>query len=155
MEACGGAGGRWAPRRSGPPPPRRYGDADLQRVDASHQLKIHLVLAVDPRSAALFGPDLGLAEEMRRRGGQLGEIVVDVPGSVRPVHRVRHKLAQVIDSGHLHLAVVAEVVAFAALQRDHGLFVVQVHQVLHVVLLAPLGLLAEESCWKMALHTSE
>jgi hypothetical protein len=121
-----------------------HGDANLQGVDAADELEVHLILAVDADAATLLRPDLRAAEEMRRRGGQLGEVVVDVPGAVGAMHGVGDKLAEVIDAGDSDVAVVAEVVAFAALQRLHGLFVVQVHQVLHVVRLRPVGLLAEE-----------
>ena len=97
-----------------------------------------------PDAAAFFGPDLWLAEEMRRRGGQLGKVVVDVPDAVRLMYRVRDQLVEVVDSRHLHIALVAEVVALAVLQRQHGLFVVQMDQVLHVVFLGPRSLFAEE-----------
>src|ERR1035438_1113581 len=50
----------------------------------------------------------------------------------------------------LHAAVVTEVIAFTANQGHHGLFVVQVHQVLHVVLGAPIGLHSEEGIWEDA-----
>ena len=118
--------------------------ANLHRIHAAHKLEVELVLAVDAGAAALFGPHLRPAKQVRRRRSQLGEVVIDVPHAVRPVYRARDQLAQVVDARHLHVALIAEVVALAALQRQHRLLVVQVDQVLHVVLLRPLRLLAEE-----------
>ena len=60
------------------------------------------------------------------------------------MHQIRHKLVQVVDSRHLHIALVAEEVTLAVLQRQHGLLVVQMDQILHVVFLGPRGLLAKK-----------
>jgi len=53
-------------------------------------------------------------------------------------------LAEVIDAGDFDFAIVADVIALAAFERDNVLFGVEVNEVLDVVLLAPLGLLSEE-----------
>ena len=60
------------------------------------------------------------------------------------MHRAGDQLVEVVDSRHLHKSLVAEVVSLAGLQREHGLFVVQMDQILHVVRLRPRSLLAEE-----------
>jgi hypothetical protein len=97
MGACGGTAGGGPVGASAAHAPDWK--PDLQLGHSPHQLKSNWILAVDARSAAFFGPDLGLAEQVRRRRGQLGEVVVDPPRPVRRVDRVRHKLAQVIDPG--------------------------------------------------------
>ena len=137
-------------RRHGCHPAAPSRQADLQRVDSPHHLIIQLELAVDAQSAGRFGPDLGPAEQVRRRRRQLGEVVVLVPGPVRNMHPAWHKLAQVVDARNLDVPHVSEVVALVPymvlgqVQPQRLLLVVQVDQVFHVVSRAPLRLHPEE-----------
>ena len=64
------------------------------------------------------------------------------------------RLVKVVDSRHFHIALVAEIVAFAVLQRQHGLFVIQMDQVLHVVFLAHAACSPKKELRKIPLHTS-
>ena len=61
------------------------------------------------------------------------------------MYRQRQQLAQVIDPGNVHVALVPEVVALDASQVHHDFFAHQVHQVFQMVLGAPVGLDAEET----------
>ena len=60
------------------------------------------------------------------------------------MNHLRHKLAQVVDAGHLHIAVAAKEVGGLVGHGEHGLFVADMDEVLHVVGLRPIRLLAEE-----------
>jgi len=136
------AGGRQG-RISAKPVPDR--NPDLQRVYASHHLKIHLVLAVDARPAAPSVQTFGLPNRCAAEDASLGKLLLmrHVPSGVWT--RFGRSWLRLSIPGHLHVSLVAEEVALAANQRRHGLFMVQVYQVFHVVLGAPLGLRSEKA----------
>ena len=113
-------------------------------------MKVQLILAVDAESTGSFGPDPGSAEEVRGGRGELWEVVVDVPGSIRCVNEARDELRQIVDAGNLNVPHGSKEVAliagevFGQFQAESLLFVVQVDQVLYVIPGAPIRLDSEK-----------
>ena len=95
--------------------------ADIHVVDAADELVIDDELPVWARAAALFLPDLGMADDVGRGRGELGEIR----------HDARPDLVEIIHSGHADVAHVAPERAFVldhvSAAAHHQFLVVEVN----------------------------